>query len=196
MRPGLYHVDANEGWTFHDIACALRDHHDTDWAIEPSWDYAHDQRLLDPRLQLTKLANNAIFLCAGLVAQEVFVLAAKAGLDPARLLEVLKTGSAGMYLGLAEVCLRRDFELPIFALSLAEKDVALALDSARELETPMPVVAAAHQTYLQAKAQGHGAEVFFATLRALEAAAGAQVPKLGGQPPKPAEPASRRLSEL
>ena len=57
MRPGLYHVDANEGWTFHDIACALRDHHDTDWAIEPSWDYAHDQRLLDPRLQLAKLAD-------------------------------------------------------------------------------------------------------------------------------------------
>jgi 3-hydroxyisobutyrate dehydrogenase-like beta-hydroxyacid dehydrogenase len=129
---------------------------------------------------LTKLANNAIFLCAGLVAQEVFVLAAKAGLDPARLLEVLKTGSAGMYLGTAELCLRRDFELPIFALALAEKDVALALDSARELATPMPVVAAAHQTYLQAKAQGHGARVFFATLRALEAAAGAEVPKLGG----------------
>jgi len=129
---------------------------------------------------LTKLANNAIFLCAGLVAQEVFVLAAKAGLEPARLLEVLKTGSAGMYLGLAELFLRRDFELPIFALALAEKDVALALDSARELETPMPVVAAAHQTYVQAKAQGHGGKVFFATLRALEAAAGAEVPKLGG----------------
>jgi len=40
---------------------------------------------------LAKLANNAIFLCAGLVAQEVFVLAARAGLDPARLLEVLRT---------------------------------------------------------------------------------------------------------
>ena len=127
---------------------------------------------------LTKLANNAVFLCAGLVAQEVFVLAAKAGLAPARLLEVLRTGSAGMYLGLAELFLRRDFELPIFALSLAEKDVALALESARELAAPMPVVAAAHQTYVQAIAQGLGAKVFFATLRALEAAAGAEVPKL------------------
>ena len=127
---------------------------------------------------LTKLANNAVFLCAGLVAQEVFVLAAKAGLEPGRLLEVLRTGSAGAYLGLAELFLRRDFELPIFALALAEKDVALALDSARELEAPMPVVAAAHQTYLQAKAQGLGGKAFFATLRALEAAAGAEVPAL------------------
>jgi 3-hydroxyisobutyrate dehydrogenase-like beta-hydroxyacid dehydrogenase len=127
---------------------------------------------------LVKLANNAIFLCAGLVVQEVFVLGAKAGLEPARLLEVLRTGSAGIYLGLAELFLRRGFETPIFQLALAEKDVALALDSARELAVPMPVTSAAHQTYLQALAQGHGREVFFATLRALERAAGTEVPKL------------------
>ena len=127
---------------------------------------------------LVKLANNAVFLCAGLVAQEVFVLAAKAGLDPARLLEVLRTGSAGMYLGLAELFLKRGFDAPIFQLSLAEKDVALALDSARELAVPMPVTAAAHQTYVQALAQGLGPKVFFATLRAIEAAAGAEVPRL------------------
>jgi 3-hydroxyisobutyrate dehydrogenase-like beta-hydroxyacid dehydrogenase len=127
---------------------------------------------------LVKLVNNAVFLCAGLVVQEAFVLGAKAGLEPAKLLEVLRTGSAGLYLGLAELFVRRGFETPIFALSLAEKDVALALDSARELAVPMPVVSAAHQTYVQALAQGHGHEVFFATLRALEDAAGAEVPKL------------------
>jgi hypothetical protein len=43
----------------------------------------------------------------------------------------------------------------------------------------MPVVAAAHQTYLRACAQGLGSQVFFATLRAIEAAAGHEVPKLG-----------------
>jgi 3-hydroxyisobutyrate dehydrogenase-like beta-hydroxyacid dehydrogenase len=127
---------------------------------------------------LTKLANNAVFLCAGLVAQEVFVLAAKAGMDPARLLEVLRTGSAGVYLGLAELFLGRSFDAPIFQLSLAEKDVALALDSARALAVPMPVVAAAHQTYVQALAQGLGPKVFFATFQAIEAAAGTEVPKL------------------
>jgi 3-hydroxyisobutyrate dehydrogenase-like beta-hydroxyacid dehydrogenase len=128
---------------------------------------------------LVKLVNNAIFLCAGLLAQEGFVLAAKAGLDPARLLEVLRAGSAGMYLGLAELFFRRGFETPLFQLSLAEKDVALALDSARELAVPMPVTAAAHQTYLRALAQGLGSQVFFATLRAVEAAAGAEIPRLG-----------------
>ena len=70
------------------------------------------------------------------------------------------------------------FDAPIFQLSLAEKDVALALDSARELAVPMPVTSAAHQTYVQALAQGLGPKVFFATLRAIEAAAGAEVPRL------------------
>ncbi len=131
---------------------------------------------------LVKLANNAVFLCAGLVAQEVFVLGAKAGLEPTRLLEVLRTGSAGMYLGLAELFLKRGFDMPLFQLALAEKDVALALESARELAVPMPVVAAAHQTYLQAMAQGLGSKVFFATLRAIETAASVEVPELEAGP--------------
>jgi hypothetical protein len=44
----------------------------------------------------------------------------------------------------------------------------------------MPVVSAAHQTYLQALAQGLGSRVFFATLLAVEAAARHEVPKLEG----------------
>ena len=127
---------------------------------------------------LVKLINNAIFLCAGLLAQEGFVLGARAGLDPKRLLEVLKASSGGMYAGLAETTLARHFERSFFSLALAEKDVALALDSARALAVPMPVTSAAHQTYLGALAQGLGAQVFFATLQVLERAAGVEVPAL------------------
>ncbi len=53
--PGLYHVDGNEGWSFFDIARALRTRHGTDWRIEPTWEFAHDQRLLDARLHLPAL---------------------------------------------------------------------------------------------------------------------------------------------
>lgn len=126
---------------------------------------------------LVKLINNAIFLCAGLLAQEGFVLGAKAGLEPRRLLEVLKLSSGGMYAGLVETTLARDFERAFFSLALAEKDVALALDSARALAVPMPVTSAAHQSYVGALAQGLGAQVFFATLQALERGAGVEVPK-------------------
>ena len=57
MRPGLYHVDANDGWTFYDLASAITAHHNLDTEIEPAWDHAHDQRLLDPRLPLPSLTD-------------------------------------------------------------------------------------------------------------------------------------------
>ncbi len=56
-RPGLYHVDANEGWSFFDLACALRQHHGADWTIEPTWAWAYDQRLLDGRRSMPTLAE-------------------------------------------------------------------------------------------------------------------------------------------
>ena len=69
---------------------------------------------------LVKLINNAIFLCAGQLAQEGMVLAAKAGLDLAQLVETLKVSSSGMYLGMVPAALSRDFESDGFALALAE----------------------------------------------------------------------------
>lgn len=56
-RPGLYHVDSNEGWSFFDLACALRQRHAAKWNIEPTWAWAYDQRLLDGRVTMPKLAD-------------------------------------------------------------------------------------------------------------------------------------------
>jgi 3-hydroxyisobutyrate dehydrogenase-like beta-hydroxyacid dehydrogenase len=131
---------------------------------------------------LAKLVNNAVFLCAGLVLQEGFVLAAKAGLDVATLVEVLKASSGGSYAALADLTLARNFDQVIFRLSLAEKDVSLALESGDDLAVPMPVTRAAHRVYEESLEQGLGDQVFYATLRALERAAGVEVPK-----PEPSE---------
>jgi 3-hydroxyisobutyrate dehydrogenase-like beta-hydroxyacid dehydrogenase len=127
---------------------------------------------------LAKLVNNAIFLCAGLLAQEGFAMWAKAGLPPKQLLEVLKASSGGMFAGLAELTLRRDFDRAFFTLALAEKDVALALESAKSLSVPARVTEAAHGVYARALEAGLGAQVFFATLRAIEADAGVEIPRL------------------
>jgi 2-hydroxy-3-oxopropionate reductase len=105
------------------------------------------------------------------------VLAAKAGMDPATLVPVLKGASSAPYTGMAAGLVGRRFEPTLFALSLAEKDIALALESARALGVPMPVAAAAHQTYLEAVAAGYGGQQFFATLRSIEQRAGVEVPQ-------------------
>ncbi len=127
---------------------------------------------------LAKLVNNQIFLCAGLLLQEGFVLAAKAGLDAKALLEVVRASSGATYAALADLTFGRSFDQAFFQLGLAEKDVSLALASARALGVPMPVTEAAHATYARALAAGLGRKSFLATLLAIEEAAGAEVPKL------------------
>lgn len=135
---------------------------------------------------LAKLVNNAIFLCSGLVHQEAVVLATKAGMDPTALDDVLAASSAAMFLGLAGPTLSRRWDNGGFTVKLAEKDVALALESARNLAVPMPVTAAAHQHYVRANAHGYGDRACFATLAAVEQAAGVTVPAR----PVPSRPAA------
>jgi 3-hydroxyisobutyrate dehydrogenase-like beta-hydroxyacid dehydrogenase len=127
---------------------------------------------------LAKLVNNQIFLCAGLLLQEGFVLAAKAGLDAKTLLEVVRASSAASYAGLADLTFARSFDQAFFTLALAEKDVSLALASAQALGVPMPVTSAAHGTYARAASAGLGAKSFLATLLAIEEAAGTRVSPL------------------
>jgi 3-hydroxyisobutyrate dehydrogenase len=127
---------------------------------------------------LSKLVNNAIFLCGGLLVQETFAMAAKAGLEPNRLLEVVQKSSGAAYAGMAKLLLGRGFDNAFFQLELAEKDVGLALASARGLGVPMPTIEAAHGTYARALELGLGKKLFAATLLAVEDAAGVELPPL------------------
>jgi len=128
---------------------------------------------------IAKLVNNLIFLSGSLLLQEAFVLAAKAGLGARELLGIVNASSAKPYAGLAPLVLGRNFDMTLFKLAIAEKDVALAVASARDLGAPLPLAEAAAQTYHRAVEEGRGAKVFFATLETLERAAGTKVEELG-----------------
>ena len=128
---------------------------------------------------IAKLVNNLIFLAGALVVQEGFVLAAKAGLGARELLPIVNASSAKLYAGMAPLFFGRNFEMALFKLGIAEKDVALALESARELAAPLPLAEAAAQTYRRAVEEGRADQVFFATLETLERAAGVEVEKVG-----------------
>ena len=127
---------------------------------------------------LTKLINNQIFLAASVLVQEGFVMGAKAGMDPATVLDVLKVSSAGSVVGRAGLFLSRKFDADIFALSIASKDIDVALASAQDLGVEMPMTTAAAAVYHRAVEQGLGAQDFYATLKVLEGAACAEVPVL------------------
>ena len=64
-RAGVYQLDSNEGWSFCDIADALRRRHGTDWTIEPCWERAYDQRMLDGRVAMPRLVERLPELLAG-----------------------------------------------------------------------------------------------------------------------------------
>lgn len=130
---------------------------------------------------LTKLVNNQIFLCASVLVQEGFVMGASAGMDPGSLLEVLKVSSAGPFMARAPLFLSERFDLDVFALHIAAKDVGVALESAQAVGASMPMTAAALDVYRDALAAGLGPEDFFATSKVLAERAGIELPPL----PKP-----------
>jgi 3-hydroxyisobutyrate dehydrogenase-like beta-hydroxyacid dehydrogenase len=127
---------------------------------------------------LAKLVNNQIFLCVSVIIQEGFVMGAKAGMDSNALMNILGASSAGLYTRKADFLLTRDFANAIFKLSIAHKDVDIALQSAEALGVNMPTTRAALAVYRQAVDSGFGDEVFSATLKVLEAQADTQVAEL------------------
>ncbi|MGR8947891.1 MAG: NAD(P)-dependent oxidoreductase [Gammaproteobacteria bacterium] len=127
---------------------------------------------------LTKLINNQIFLSASVLVQEGFVMGAKAGMDPNDLLNVLNASSAAPMVERASLVLSKNFDMDIFALEIAAKDVAVALESANELGASMPLTKAASDVYTQALDLGLAKKDFFATVKVLEQAANVEVPPL------------------
>ena len=127
---------------------------------------------------LTKLVNNQIFLCASVLVQEGFLMGAKAGMDPSALLEVLNASSAAPIVKRAPLVLSRDFDMGVFSLGIAAKDVAVALESARDMGVSMPMTEAANDIYQQAIASGLNEKDFFATVKVLEKMSNVELPPL------------------
>ena len=116
-----------------------------------------------------KLVHNQLYLCGQVLFFEGLVLAAKAELDLSTLIEILnQSGAGGIHSKLAARVLERRFDDQTFALALAEKDVALALEAGRSLEVPMPTTSAAHQLFVEAAAAGLHDKNFWAAIELVE----------------------------
>ena len=125
---------------------------------------------------LIKLINNQVFLVGTQVFGEGYLMAAKAGLDMPRFLEVLRSSSAGFYMLLSEMIVNRQWDDSTYDLALAEKDLRLALESSEQIDTPLPLTSAAHGVLAQAVQLGLGDKFFIGALEALEHEAGFTIP--------------------
>jgi 3-hydroxyisobutyrate dehydrogenase-like beta-hydroxyacid dehydrogenase len=133
-----------------------------------------------------KLAQNAIQATMVEIFCEGFVLAAKAGVEPQTLFEIIQSSFARSILTdfKAPFIFKGDFT-PYFPLKLMHKDLELALESAYAQNVPMPAAAAVKEVYGAAKAQGKGDLDYAAVITFLEELAGVKVraaAAAGGRP--------------
>jgi 3-hydroxyisobutyrate dehydrogenase-like beta-hydroxyacid dehydrogenase len=125
---------------------------------------------------IAKLVNNVISITANSIMAEAFVLGVKAGVDPQILWEVATTGTANNW-DLARYpqhVFQGNFE-PGFRLSLASKDMGLAIQLGREYGVPLSVAAAVDQVFLAAKATGLGDRDIYSIFQYIENLSGVQV---------------------
>jgi 3-hydroxyisobutyrate dehydrogenase-like beta-hydroxyacid dehydrogenase len=125
-----------------------------------------------------KLTQNLVLGNLFLAFAEGMVLAVKGGVDPQLMLEILDNSAAksGLISFKAPYVLSRDFKTQ-FSTKWLHKDLGLALDSAKDMDVPMPLTALTVQMLQAAIAKGFGEDDFCSAIRVLEEWAGVEVRK-------------------
>ncbi len=116
-----------------------------------------------------KLSQNLILSSILMAFNEGMVLAAKGGVDPTLMLDILDNSAAksGLISYKAPFVFRRDFE-PNFSVKWMDKDIGLMLESGKELGVPLILTGITRQLFQTAIAAGHGEEDICSTIKVLE----------------------------
>jgi 3-hydroxyisobutyrate dehydrogenase-like beta-hydroxyacid dehydrogenase len=125
-----------------------------------------------------KLTQNLVLANLFQGFAEGMVLAAKGGVAPQLMLEILDNSAAksGLISFKAPFVLARNFETN-FSTKWLHKDVGLALESAKGLDVPLPITALTEQMLRATIAKGWGNDDFCSAIRVLEEWASIEVRK-------------------
>ena len=128
--------------------------------------------------QTTKLCNQILVSVTNLAVSEALLFASKMGVDPAKVIEATRGGAAGSWqlANLGPKMVQRDFA-PGFMIKLQQKDLRLALESARRAHLPLLGVSMVHQLFASCEAAGEENLGTQALVKALERLAGTEVTK-------------------
>jgi 2-hydroxy-3-oxopropionate reductase len=123
--------------------------------------------------QTVKAANQLVVAGTLSLVSEALVLLQASGVDAERALQVLAGGLAGSKVldRKAPAMLARDFR-PGFRVDLHDKDMGIALATAREAGVSLPVTGLVAQLVAGARAMGYGALDHSALLRVVEQLSG------------------------
>ncbi|MDR2535277.1 MAG: 2-hydroxy-3-oxopropionate reductase [Treponema sp.] len=127
---------------------------------------------------VTKLANQIIVALNIAAVSEAFVLASKAGVNPQAVFDAIKGGLAGSTVMNAKVPMILDGNFkPGFRIELHIKDLQNALDTAHNLNVPVPLTANVMETLQALKVEGHATSDHSAIVRFYENLAKVEVRK-------------------
>lgn len=123
-----------------------------------------------------KLTQNLVLSNILQAFNEGIVLSTKAGVDPKLMLEILDKSAAksGLINFKAPFVFARNFETN-FSVKWMHKDIGLMMESARDLNVPLPLTGLTQQMFRAAIAQGHGDEDICSTIKVLEGWTGVEV---------------------
>ena len=125
-----------------------------------------------------KLTQNLVLATVMMAFNEGIVLAAKAGVPPELMLDVLNNSAAksGLIAYKAPFILDRNFSTN-FSTKWMHKDVGMALETGKQLGVPLPVTGITQQMFQAAVSKGYGEADFCSTIKVLEELAGVEVKK-------------------
>ena len=119
--------------------------------------------------QLAKMINNILYNANMAALAEVLPMAAKLGLDPAKVAEVINAGSGQSFASKYFIpnILKDSFDRS-YSLDNAYKDMAHAAEISSHFQIPLPMIQTAIKTYESAMAMGLGAEDKGAMIKVFE----------------------------
>ena len=127
---------------------------------------------------VTKLANQIVVALNIAAVSEAFVLATKAGVDPAKVFDAIKGGLAGSTVMNAKVPMILDGNFkPGFRIELHLKDLQNALDTGHNVNAPLPLTANVMETIQALMVDGMAANDHSAIVRFYEKLARVEVRK-------------------
>ncbi len=128
--------------------------------------------------QTCKLCNQIAVAVNMLAGCEAIMFAAKNGIDPKKMLDAISAGAAGSWMisNLGPRIVNGDFA-PGFMIKLAQKDLRLVLETANEIQLPLPGTALMNQVWRAVEAAGGGDLGTQAAIQPLEKWAGFELPR-------------------
>ncbi len=130
--------------------------------------------------QVVKSCNQVLAAATMAALGESLVMGAKAGVEPAKIVEVLSAGYARC--GALDIrggqILERNFA-PGFMTRLQYKDLGLAMELSKGIDAPMPIAGLVHELYKVCMSQGNGNEDHSNIIKVFEQMAGIAVQAAG-----------------